>query len=312
MEESGKLSASSSTSCSDSSKLKTRLSVRLFKQGSEPQFSLMYQYSPSVNEENSTFIECCEFTPDENSIIFCGGDGQLRQLDLSTGKIITQILAHEDVIWHCSVSRNNNFVATCSSDRTVKVWERKANQLRLYNTLEQHADTVWSCQFESSSKYIISCSSDKSIIIWKFQVESESIKFLRGHTSVVENIAISPSGKLLASCSRDKTIRIWDNFIGTESEATTLTTDRQIHIPKIIFDDGHKDRIVCCSFPPHRDDIISSSSADDTVIVWNVTEQEIMWIFYGHTNIVWSCCFLRRKTELMLLSCSNDHSLRYV
>ncbi len=245
-----------------------------------------------TSSRQKTFIECCEFTADGRVLVLCGADGFIRFIDMET-KTRRELKGHDDVVWGIAISPDDKLLCSCSTDKSVKVWQIES--LELIATFSGHADTVWGAKFTKDCDYIISCSSDLKIIVW--DVKSQRIhRVMLGHGNVVENISLSPSGKILVSCSRDHTLRVWENFLEKDE------------IDPIILR-GHKRRVTYCSFPTHRNDIFASTSADCMIILWSVAERRILHTLAGHFNVVWSCSFLRMKSKLFLVSCSSDHSL---
>ncbi len=72
-----------------------------------------------------------------------------------------EMQAHEQYILKCLLSPDNKYLATCSSDHSVKIWEAKKTEgeddaeFVLNKTLYGHTKWVWDCAFTCDSDYII-------------------------------------------------------------------------------------------------------------------------------------------------------------
>jgi len=142
-------------------------------------------------------------------------------------------------------------VATCSSDRTVRVCDSGGEFTRLLLS-HCHEDSVSRITFSPDGRLLASSSYDKTVRVWDSETGSE-IAVLRGHTAGVLGLAFSPDGRLLASCSVDHTIRLWD----VQDWMTT----------RVIM--GHTSDVHDISFSPDGKRIVSGST-DRTVRVWNI------------------------------------------
>eukprot|EP00667_Euglena_gracilis_P020254 EG_transcript_21910 len=124
---------------------------------------------------------------------------------------------HEDLIHDTQIDYYGQYVASCSSDRTIKIWQiiDDATQ-KLVATLRGHSGPVWQVAWAhpkfSHTSVLASCSYDHKVIIWK---ETEKHKFVpvetyKGHTSSVNSIAWAPHefGPLLAAASADGHISV--------------------------------------------------------------------------------------------------------
>lgn len=239
------------------------------------------------------FIETCKFCNDDKLVVLSGSDGTLRYFDVDSGNVSNTRIC-DYVIWHVDCSEDDTYVCTCDAGRQVTVWERNG-MVYVAKHLE-HNDTVWRVKFTKDCNHVISCSSDLRIIIWNFK--ENSTRVLIGHLKTVEDIALSRSGVHLASSSQDKSIRIW----------TDLTLTKEPECSAVL--KGHKNRVTSCVFAPHREEILASTSADCTIVIWDVLGQRQMIRLKGHHNIIWSCAFLKMKFQTFLVSCSSDHSVR--
>eukprot|EP00795_Rhopilema_esculentum_P010327 gene10327-19025_t len=254
-------------------------------------------WSPPKLWTPTSFIECCRFTADSKSLLFGDSSGVLRCYQLET-KEVSEFSVGAEIIWALDVSSDGEYICCCGNDRLVNVWSRSSAKCLASHS--RHNDSVWSVKFTVDTNYVISCSSDLKIIIWGFRTSPEACLVLDGHAKPISHIDVSSDGKMFASCSYDQTVRIWIDLNDISRKNIKCCTVLK----------GHKKRVNCCSFSPHRNDILASGSADCDIILWSILDERVLFRFRGHCNIVWSCAFLRLKNELLVLSCSSDHSLR--
>jgi len=75
-------------------------------------------------------------------------------------------------------------LATCASDKTVRVFEIDAGNQRLIETLRQHEGPVWQVAWSHPrlGSYLASCSYDSQVIIWaEFSGRWEAVCYHRVH-----------------------------------------------------------------------------------------------------------------------------------
>lgn len=73
------------------------------------------------------------------------------------------IEAHKKYILRCKLSLDENLIATCSADWSVKIWDKN---LELKHDLAEHRAWVHDCCFTSDAKFIATACSDGSARIW--------------------------------------------------------------------------------------------------------------------------------------------------
>jgi target of rapamycin complex subunit LST8 len=99
--------------------------------------------------------------------------------------------AHSDqYILKCKLSQNKKYLATCSSDRSCKIWiyNSEVEEFQHYQTLSGHGGWVWDCDFTVDCVYCLTVSTDMRIRIWKID-EAKIKKVINGHTKGITSLA---------------------------------------------------------------------------------------------------------------------------
>jgi WD40 repeat protein len=138
------------------------------------------------------------------------------------------IQAHELIINNIAVSPNDETIATCSWDNTIKFWE--PNTLKETQKILAHNLGVNDILFLPNNSTVISCGKDDKIKIWDIKSKSQLGQF-DGHKHWVEAIAFNSSKNILASGSCDNTIKIW----GIDKQACLLTIENEEWINDLVF-----------------------------------------------------------------------------
>lgn len=97
--------------------------------------------------------------------------------------------AHSSYCLKAVLSPDVRFLATCSSDRTIKLWNAD-DQFSEIRTLSGHQRWVWDCAFSADSAYLVTASSDKSARLWEVS-SGDVVMDYRGHTKSVTCIALN-------------------------------------------------------------------------------------------------------------------------
>ena len=103
---------------------------------------------------------------------------------------------------------DNNYIATGSEDKTVKIWNILTCEC--VNTLEGHRSYIKSIIVLQDIKLIASASHDCTIKIWNYKKQSSMCeRTLSGHTKPI--LCLSHYNKeLIASGGEDSAIKIWN------------------------------------------------------------------------------------------------------
>jgi WD40 repeat protein/tRNA A-37 threonylcarbamoyl transferase component Bud32 len=135
--------------------------------------------------------------PDERTVLL---------LDAQTHETAARFGGHEDFIHSASFSPDSRLLASCSRDRTVRLWQVGSGECR---ELRGHTNEVFAAAFHPDGRRLATGGRDRAVWLWDLE-RGEEVARLRGHTSFVWSLAWTPDGKTLASGSGDATVRLWD------------------------------------------------------------------------------------------------------
>jgi WD40 repeat protein len=138
-------------------------------------------------------------------------------LDARTHEKAHSLRGHEKTVWSATFSPDSRRLATCSEDRTVRVWQVGAllsppgegAEGRKCQVLRGHTDQVYAAAFHPDGTRLATGGRDRGVWLWDLE-RGEDVARLPGHTSFVWSLAFSPDGKTLVSGSGDTTLRLWD------------------------------------------------------------------------------------------------------
>ena len=172
-----------------------------------------------------------------------------------SGKLLATLSGHDDRVWMVSWHPSGTMLASCSGDKTVRIWSRLRLTTEQAVDSEQDAAGGWKCISILSGEHRrtvrcvawspdgnrLACSSfDATVTIWRRvnSIDGSSNVFdmkleaqLDGHENEVKCVAwalpdATKSARQLATCSRDKTVWIWEQA-GAADEAETGREDEE-------------------------------------------------------------------------------------
>ncbi|CAO3659979.1 unnamed protein product [Umbelopsis ramanniana] len=220
-------------------------------------------------------------------------------------ELVAQLKGHNDRVWQVAWSPNGNMLASCSGDKTVRIWANTS-----------HSDTSkWDCidvlmerinePFRSvawapNGKELATASFDSTTGVWEYEErdkEWECVATLEGHENETKSVAWSANGSLLATCSRDKSVWIWEVEADNDFECLSVLQE-------------HSQDVKMVAWHPHEE-VLASASYDDTIKIWREDDDD--WYcsdtLQGHTSTIWSIDF--DKTGEQIVSASDDTTLRF-
>jgi WD40 repeat protein len=219
---------------------------------------------------------------------------------------VADLAGHEDRAWHVAWNIRKPLLASCSADKTVRLYSYAHNDFQHITTIPTgHAKTVRAVAWSPSGETIATASFDANIGIWEQEKDTEDaaegqwecVGTLEGHETECKSVAYSYNGNYLASCSRDKTVWIWQGLPDGEFETISVLME-------------HTQDVKCVAWHP-REEILASASYDDTIKLY-IEDPSDDWFCFttlsGHTSTVWSVAW--SPIGSYLASSSDDKTVR--
>jgi WD40 repeat protein len=245
----------------------------------------MREHRLSLRGRYLTTVYSVAWSPDGRLLAACMRDG------ISVGEVQAQLSlpsagSHSrvyDLIWLPSGSglplshSGSNFLASCSADETMQVWEVKRTRsvagrslIVRAKVLIGHSSEVY-CISVSKDRILASGSSQGPIRLWRVErAEWEAIGTLRFHERAVYSLAWSPDGQFLASSSEDRTIRIYKM---TMSRLGIISSKTDISFLQTL--EGHTGAITSVSFS-HDGRLLASKGRDGVIGLWRTDTWELV------------------------------------
>lgn len=179
-------------------------------------------------------------------------------------ELLATIEGHESEIKSIAWSSDGSYLATCSRDKSVWIWEadENGNEFECINVLQDHSQDVKHVVWHPNLLLLASSSYDNTIRIWKeFDDEWECSAILNGHEGTVWCSDFEPSECSLRLCSGsdDGTVRIWKYISDGDDE-------EQIWIQQCILPSLHTKSVYSVCW--NSDGLIASTGSDGLLIIY--------------------------------------------
>uniref|UniRef100_A0A4W3JJJ0 Apoptotic protease-activating factor 1 n=1 Tax=Callorhinchus milii TaxID=7868 RepID=A0A4W3JJJ0_CALMI len=292
-------------------------------------------------------VLCCVFSPDNKFIATCSSDTKVKVWNSVTGELLqtysdhteqvnhcqfsnlvqTNLLAtcsndtylksckntlfgHDNSVNHCNFSPDDKYLASCSNDGTVKLWDvSSANEWKFFDVKNEFMNTddnqekeevlVKCCTWSSDGSQLIAATKN---ILFIFNVATGDIEAKlesRCH-STIQYCHASPISSLVAVALSHYSVELWD-----------------IKLQKRVADcSGHLSWVHCVQFSPDGSMLLSSSD-DQTVRVTLLVfffsqvldrhSGRVLHMLNKHTKCVQRCQFTSDGETL--ISSSDDTTL---
>ncbi|KAF2869723.1 pre-mRNA-splicing factor prp46 [Massariosphaeria phaeospora] len=181
-------------------------------------------------------------------------------------KVSRVIAAHMGWVRSLAVEPDNQWFASGSADRTIKIFDLASGSLKL--TLTGHISAVRGLAVSPRHPYLFSCGEDKMVKCWDLE-QNKVIRHYHGHLSGVYTLDLHPTLDVLVTGGRDGVARVWD-----------MRTRTNVHVMG-----GHKGTVAdlrCQEADPQ----VITGSMDSTIRLWDLAANKTMAVLTHHKKSV--------------------------
>nr|XP_056717280.1 WD repeat, SAM and U-box domain-containing protein 1 [Euleptes europaea] len=210
-------------------------------------------------------------------------------------KLICTLEDHNDDVNCCAFS--SSFLATCSLDKTIRLYSLNNFEELPYSPLKGHTYAVHCCCFSPSGHILASCSTDGNTILWNSKNGLKLAVLEHPSRNPVRICRFSPDSTYLVSGAADGSVILWN--------VQSLKVHRSGSV-----NDGS---LVACAFAPNGSFFVTGSSCGD-LTVWD-DKMRCLYNEKAHDLGVTCCDFSSQlvsgnKQEFQMASSGQDNVIK--
>lgn len=200
-------------------------------------------------------------------------------------KLMRVISGHLGWVRCISVDPSNEWFATGSGDRTIKLWDLASGRLKL--TLTGHISAVRAVCVSPRQPYLFSAGEDKQVKCWDLEC-NKVIRHYHGHLSAVYAMSLHPTIDVLVTGGRDSSARVWD-----------MRTKACIHTLS-----GHTNTVAAVKTQAANPQVVTGSH-DSTIRLWDLAAGKTKAVLTNHKKSIRSVAL--HPSEFSFASASPDN-----
>ncbi|XP_054280556.1 coronin-2B-like isoform X2 [Macrosteles quadrilineatus] len=226
---------------------------------------------------------------------------QTGRLDLNASKVTGHKGPVLDIKWN---PFNDNIIASCSDDCTVKLWYipdggLTANLTEWLIDLHGHKRRVGYVEFHPTAENVlVSAGFDHLLILWDVG-KGEAMNVIDCHPDVIYSMSFNRDGSRLATTCKDKKLRIIDPRTGfIISEGTCHAGTRSSKVAYL----GGTGRVVTTGFSRHSDRQVSVWNDENLHLLHEETIDSSSGVIFPYYD---------PDTNILFLAGKGDGNIRY-
>uniref|UniRef100_A0AAQ5XJD3 Apoptotic protease-activating factor 1 n=1 Tax=Amphiprion ocellaris TaxID=80972 RepID=A0AAQ5XJD3_AMPOC len=237
-----------------------------------------------IHPHQGSIYSAC-FSHDGTKIASCGASKTLKVFKSTSGEKLTEIQAHDDEVLCCAFSPDDHLLATCSTDRKIKVMFE-----------EEHEEQINHCQFTNTTKRLLlaTCSNDDCMNLWNLNKPS-SQNTMFGHFAPVSHCCFSPDDSYLSTSSNDGTIKLF--------QVSSANEWKTINVRDLVAENDEEVLVKCSTWT--GDGKLVICAVRNAVLVFDVETSEMLLEIRTSRLSTVQYCDACPTTNLLAIAFSN-------
>ncbi|XP_002741817.1 NACHT domain- and WD repeat-containing protein 1-like [Saccoglossus kowalevskii] len=172
----------------------------------------IYNHNYNPNDAND-FMICGAMTSDEKILVTGYGNGIIKMFEVQSGNNIRETKAHESqlrngheheekIFTDITMSFDDSFFVTASSDQTAKVWD--VSSLEQIHVLKGHTNTVMNAKITGDDQFILTSSTEIFFKVWNAK-SGEHLVNIMGY-SLISTMFILPQTNRVVVTTADERV----------------------------------------------------------------------------------------------------------
>lgn len=277
-------------------------SARLWDADSGEELLALYGHTGGVQD--------AVLSPDGSRIVTAGGDGSVRVWDAQTGEEIAQLAGDLLSVFRVAYSPDGRYIASAGGNQVVNLWDAQTFE-SVYPPLRA-AVPLYTLSFSPDGSMLAAGGGSSEgrrgdVYVWDVQ-SGEELLAVTPHTNLIYDLAFTPEGDSIRTTAVDGSVGTLDVESGESGTETLFTginilaltidedgaeyfglSDGTIHVRDADGDEvaviqAHDREVWDIALNPDTGDP-ASASADGTVKVWDVEDQEATLTIAGHAAV---------------------------
>ncbi|MDQ7061933.1 MAG: hypothetical protein Q9M43_12790 [Sulfurimonas sp.] len=171
----------------------------------------------------------------------CGDDGKTFAIDIHSGKLAFTLPVHVDTVNDIAFSSNGNWIATCSYDRKISIFN--LSMMTPKHKLKSHAAPVMKITFIGQNK-LFSVDKNNKAIIWNIY-SGKVLARLEGIHDDVTQVVTAENNKFLFLGTALGYVLVYE--LNTYKQLSRKYIKLKSAITSLVFDEESKNLIVACA-----------------------------------------------------------------
>uniref|UniRef100_A0A0N5AFW1 Probable cytosolic iron-sulfur protein assembly protein CIAO1 homolog n=1 Tax=Syphacia muris TaxID=451379 RepID=A0A0N5AFW1_9BILA len=170
----------------------------------------------SIITPHNRAIRKLAFSPNDRLLASAGFDAVVvvyREID-GVFKDVAKLEGHENEVKCCDFSISGQYMASCSRDKTVWIWEEdECEDFMVCGALQVHLQDVKYIKWHPYEEVLVSCSYDCSISFYRLDYDDDEWvvqqRVENAHDSTVWCCDFSSDGNFLVTVGADSHVKVW-------------------------------------------------------------------------------------------------------